>query len=119
MIGLNVGRCAVSHPPQSGGDAPPPCSKNGAGDQDCDVRPNGLRKNRREARKDTEECWAGAGLYGVEEGFTAAVETSLHFMFVRERGTLGPAPEVLPAEYESLMDDIEQITKWYIGAVAL
>ena len=54
MIGLQVGLCAVSHHPQSGGDGPPPCGKDGAGEEDVDVRPNGLRKNRREDRHDTE-----------------------------------------------------------------
>ena len=54
MIGLQVGRCAVCHHPQSGGDGPPPWGKDGAGEEDVDVRPNGLRTNRREDRHDTE-----------------------------------------------------------------
>ena len=54
MIGLQVGRCAVCHHPQSGGDGPPPWGQDGAGEKDVDVRPNGLRTNRREDRHDTE-----------------------------------------------------------------
>ena len=50
-----MGLCAVSHHPQSCSDGPPPWGKDGAGDEDVDVLPNGLRKNRREDRNDTEE----------------------------------------------------------------
>jgi hypothetical protein len=57
------------------------------------------------------ERGAAAGLYGVEEDFTAAVETPLHCMFVREHGALGTAPEMLHAKWESLADDLERVTK--------
>lgn len=40
-----------------------------------------------------------------------AVETPLHFMFVREHGALGASPEVLHAKWESLADNLEQVTK--------